>query len=44
MLKEIGYDGLYNYEIPGESHCPPEIREYKLQYIKKCFEYLCSKC
>ena len=39
-MKKIGYDGLYNLEIPGESHCPLEIRSLKLDYIKKVFEYL----
>jgi len=39
-LKEIGYDGLYNLEIPGERLCPPEIRGWKLDYLKKSLEYL----
>ncbi len=39
-LKEIGYDGLFNYEVPGERNCPLEIRAYKLEYIKKCFDYM----
>ena len=42
-LQEIGYDGLYNLEIPGERKAPMEIRGYKLQYIKKCMEYLENK-
>lgn len=39
-LKEIGYDKLFNFEIPGERSCPLEVRGYKLQYIKHCFNYL----
>ena len=39
-LKDIGYDGLFNYEIPGENHCPICVKGYKLDYIKKAFEYL----
>lgn len=39
-LKEIGYDGLYNFEVPGERNAPLEIRGYKLEYLSKCFEYL----
>ena len=39
-LKEIGYDGLFNYEVPGECVCPMEIRAHKLQYAKAMFEYL----
>ena len=42
-LKEIGYDGIYNLEIPGERHAPLEILGYKLQYIKKCMDYLANK-
>lgn len=39
-LREIGYDGLYNLEVPGERRCPLEIRGFKLDYIKSMFEYL----
>lgn len=39
-LKEINYSGLFNLEIPGERSCPLEIRGYKIQYIRKCYEYL----
>ena len=39
-LEEIGYDGLFNYEIPGENHCPICVRNYKLDYIKNTFDYL----
>ena len=39
-LKEIGYDGLYNFEVPFERNAPLEIRGYKLEYLKKMAEYL----
>lgn len=39
-LKEIGYDGLFNLEIPGENRIPLELRNAKLAYIKSCYDYL----
>ena len=39
-MKALGYEGLYNLEIPGESWIPLEVRGYKLDYIKKMMEYL----
>ena len=39
-MKRLGYEGLYNLEIPGESQGPYEIRGYKLDYLKKLMEYL----
>lgn len=41
-LMDIGFDMPINYEIPGESvyFCPLEIRNYKVEYIKKVFEYI----
>lgn len=40
-LKQVGYDGLFNYETPGESYGYPfEVRNAKIQYIKKISEYL----
>lgn len=41
-LKAIGYDGLYNLEIPGEKWAPMPIRGYKLEYIQKTYAYLDS--
>ncbi len=31
-LKEISYNDLFNYEIPGERRCPKAVREVKLDY------------
>ena len=39
-LKEIGYTDLFNYEIPGESLCPPEVRDAKAEYLKTVTETL----
>lgn len=39
-MKKLGYEGLYNLEIPGERHAPMEILGYKLDYIQKLFAYL----
>ena len=39
-LREIDYHGLFNLEIPGERMAPIPVRGYKLEYIRKCYEYL----
>lgn len=39
-MKKLGYEGLYNLEIPGERHAPMEVLGYKLDYIQKLFEYI----
>ncbi len=39
-MKKLDYEGLYNLEIPGERYAPLEILGYKLDYIKKMFDYL----
>ncbi len=39
-LALVGYDGLYNLEIPGEGRAPLKIRELKLDYIQKMFQYI----
>ena len=41
-LREIGYSDLFNLEIPGERLAPMEVRGYKLEYIRKCYDYLMS--
>ena len=41
-LREIDYDGLFNLEIPGERLAPLPVRGYKLEYIRKCYDYLMS--
>ena len=42
-LSEIGYDGLFNYEIPGECNMNPvpfELLHEKVKYIKSGYKYL----
>ncbi len=39
-LLAIGYDGLFDFEIPGERACSMEIRALKLQYIKNIYNHL----
>ncbi|MBQ4354478.1 MAG: sugar phosphate isomerase/epimerase [Clostridia bacterium] len=41
-LRQIGYAGLFNLEIPGERLAPMPVRGYKLEYIRKCYDYLFS--
>ena len=41
-LREIDYEGLFNLEIPGERLAPLEVQGYKIEYIRKCYEYLMS--
>jgi sugar phosphate isomerase/epimerase len=33
-LKEAGYQGLFNLEIPGENRCPLQVRLAKLDYLR----------
>lgn len=39
-LREVDYHGLFNLEIPGERNAPLKVRGYKLEYIRKCYEYM----
>lgn len=39
-LREINYKGLFNLEVPGERRAPIEIKDLKLDYIKKVYDYL----
>ena len=33
-LREVRYDGLFNFEIPGETACPLAVRMAKLDYLR----------
>jgi len=33
-LKGLPYEGLFNFEIPGENRCPLEVRLAKLDYLQ----------
>lgn len=39
-LREINYTGLFNLEVPGERRAPIEVRDYKLDYVKRIYDYL----
>ena len=42
-LRDIDYDGLFNFEIPGDSHkCPVEVKHAKVQYVRAIYDYLMS--
>jgi sugar phosphate isomerase/epimerase len=42
-LNKIGYEGTLNFEIPGDSiHCPLELKDEKLKFVKRTGEYLLS--
>lgn len=41
-LHEIGYTGLFNFEVPRENRCPMEIRLAKLDYARKLAELMVS--
>ncbi|NLE13385.1 MAG: sugar phosphate isomerase/epimerase [Clostridiales bacterium] len=43
-LKEVGYDYLFNLEIPGERLAPIEIQRLKLAYIKGMWKEICQGC
>ena len=40
-LREVGYKGLFNLEIPGEcKNVPIEMRSEKLKFIRSAYDYL----
>jgi sugar phosphate isomerase/epimerase len=41
-LKEVGYRGLYNWEIPGERRGPVEVRMAKLDYLRAAWPAISS--
>jgi len=41
-LREIGYNGLFNFEVPGENRCPPPVRLAKLDYARKLAMFMAS--
>lgn len=42
-LDEVGYEGVFNLEIPGEARIPLKLRDAKIFYIKACYDYLIEK-
>lgn len=41
-LREIGYDGLFNLEIPGERGLPPDLTLKRLEGVRESVEWLLS--
>ncbi len=41
-LKEVGYDRLFNLEIPGENRAPLAVRLEKLKYFKTLCSLMCD--
>jgi sugar phosphate isomerase/epimerase len=41
-LKEVGYRGLYNWEIPGERRGPVDVRLAKLDYLRAAWPAISS--
>ena len=41
-LREVGYDGLFNLELPGERRGPLQVRMLKLEYLKKLCAFMAS--
>jgi sugar phosphate isomerase/epimerase len=39
-LKDIGYDGLFNLEIPGENRVPLPVRDARLKYAIEIMDYM----
>lgn len=40
-LRETGYRGLFNFEVPGESYsCPPPLRPARLDYARQLGEWM----
>jgi len=39
-LAEIGYEGLFNFEIPRENRCPMPVRLAKLDYLSEVADYM----
>lgn len=42
-LREVDYKGLFNLEIPGENHCPLEVKLMKLRYVREVCEYMINR-
>jgi sugar phosphate isomerase/epimerase len=42
-LKKIRYDGLFNFEVPGERKCPIEVRMAKLDYALALAKYMVTR-
>ena len=39
-LREVGYSGLFNFEVPGENRCPMPVRKAKLDYSRQLADWM----
>ena len=39
-LRETGYKGLFNFEVPGENHCPEPVLMAKLDYALQMAKWM----
>ena len=42
-LRDIGYTGIFNLEIPGEEHPVPEILEMKVKHAREVAAWLVAQ-
>jgi len=42
-LKDIGYAGLFNLEIPGENRVPLPVRDARLKYAREILDYMMER-
>lgn len=42
-LREVSYDGLFNFETPGENRCPMPVRLAKLDYARRLARWMVDK-
>ena len=42
-LRDVRYNGLFNFEVPGENRCPPPVRLAKLDYALALAGYMLSQ-
>lgn len=42
--RKIGYEGIYNYEVPGERNAPLPIKGFKLDYIRRVTNFYWDAC
>ena len=43
-LHDINYDGLYNFEVPGERDIPLALRGIKLEYMRDMLQFYWGNC
>jgi len=43
-LHDINYDGLYNFEVPGERDVPLGVRGIKLEYMRELLNFYWNHC